>query len=410
MPRPSRSFAVHACAVTLSGLLFVMLFASRTAQAQRNDFSPIYPIYFSTAGPTMDANGTLYGTTEYGGIGSCYVGCGTVFAVRRTDSGWQGHIIYEFNGEDGGPPRSRVIIGPGGLLYGTTIGGGGGGQCTVWGPGCGTVYSLTPTLSGPAVETVLYRFQGASDGSGPNAEVVFDQAGNMYGTTTYGGDYGLGTVFKLTRSGSEWTETAIYSFTGGLDGESPFTPLTFDAAGNLYGTATAGGSGGQGTVFELSPSGDGWTETTLYSFTGGNDGGLPYGGVVFDGAGNLYGDTSDYGPPGDAGTAFELTPAGGSWVFTLLAGFPYYGGGGQGTSPGPHASLARDQEGNLYGTTFLDGPLQGGTVFKLARNGSGWTYTDLLNSRDDPSSNLIFDRQGNLYFTAYGGGVFQMAP
>jgi uncharacterized repeat protein (TIGR03803 family) len=389
-------------------LLSLILFAPRRAQAQTYTFGTIYRVYFATAGPTLGADGNLYGTTElgYGGDGN-----GGVFAAVRTDSGsgWKGRVLHEFlGGNDGSMPRGRVIQGPDGLLYGTTSIGGDG-LCMGWGQGCGTVYSLAPTVSGPAVETVIYSFQGGSDGGGPLSEVLFDRAGNMYSTTFYGGT-GNGTVFKLTRDGAHWIQSVIYSFTGGADGAEPAAPLTFDAVGNLYGTTTTGGEGGHGTVFELVPSGEGWTEKTLYSFTGGDDGGIPYGGVIFDSAGNIYGDTSDYGPPGDGGTAYELTPAGEGWQFTLLFGFPLRGSGCG--VPGPTASLAMDSEGSLYGTTCADGAYGGGSVFKLTRSASGWSYTDLhdFTRGGSPFSNIVFDGNGVMYGTDYGDGVFEIRP
>src|SRR5581483_3699775 len=139
-------------------------------------------------------------------------------------------------------------------------------------------------------------------------------------------------------------------------------------AGNLYGTATAGGTYGKGVVFELSPSGGGWTEHVLYTFQGGNDGGQPVAGLIFDNAGNLYGATASWGS-GGGGTVFKLSPTGGAWTYSVLTSLT----GGD----GPVASLTLDRSGNLYGTTFMDDPAGYGSVFRLAPSGSGWTYTDL---------------------------------
>jgi len=406
-------------ATTVAAFLFVLTFAlsAQLAQAQTYTFSSVYNINFPVAGVSMDASGSLYGTTEYGAdngnCGEWFPSCGTVFEVLHTDSGWAGHRIYEFQGGNGGGnPWSRVVVGPSGLLYGTTVNGGGqgcGGDW--WAPGCGIVYSITPAPSGAGLENVLYRFQGGSDGAGPYAEVVFDQAGNLYGTTLSGGTYGDGTVYKLTPSTNGWAESIIYRFTGGLDGSIPFAGLSFDQAGNLYGTTSAAGAEGYGTVFELTPSEDGWTEKTLYSFTGGNDGGFPIGGVIFDAFGNLYGDTSNFGPPGDAGTAFELIPSNGDWSFNLIAGFPYRRNGNDCWGSGPNARLGIDTAGNLYGTTCHDGAYGGGSVFQLSPSGTGWNYTDLHDFRpgENPYSNVIFDARGIMYGTD-NGGVFEMTP
>ena len=180
------------------------------------------------------------------------------------------------------------------------------------------VYSLSPPATGcktalcPWTETILYQFTGGSDGSNPGGNLTFDRAGNLYGTTPYGGAFGQGTVFKLTPSNGGWTESVLHSFTGGSDGEQPNGGVILDEAGNLYGTTwEGGGSGcwgpGCGTVFQLTPSGSGWKENILYSFQYGTDGGYPIGGLIFDPSGNLYGTTTS-GGSGGGGTVFELSP------------------------------------------------------------------------------------------------------
>lgn len=253
----------------------------------------------------------------------------------------------------------------------------------------------------PWTETVLHRFSGGSDGGAPGfGDLIFDQAGNIYGTTSAGGAYGYGTIFKLTPSGGSWTETVLYSFTGGSDGSQPFAGLIFDNVGNLYGTTFVGGTFGYGTVFQLTPSGSGWTETVLYSFHGESDGSEPVGGLIFDRSGNLYGTTSTW-DAGKGGTVFKLTPSDGTWVFALLYSFT-----GQG---GPLASLTMDATGNLYGTTYGVGFF--GNVFKLTRSGNGWTYTSLHDFTGyydgaNPWGNVILDASGNIFGTSsfgYGG-------
>ncbi len=256
----------------------------------------------------------------------------------------------------------------------------------------------------------------------PTAALWFStQAGNIYGTTYGGGGGscpgGCGIVFKLTPAGSGWTESVIYTFAGGADGASPWAGVTFDHAGNLYGTTTAGGAFGAGTVYELSPSGGGWTKRTLHSFQlSQTDGSAPFAGVIFDPSGNLYGATQ-YGGSGSGGTVFELSPSGGSWIFTTLYSFNASGGG---RAKGPVANLAIDGAGNLYGTTAGDGVHGAGSVFKLTHAGGSWTYTslhDFTGGSDGqlPRSNVVFDSSGNLYSTAYGGVdgkgvVFEITP
>lgn len=223
-------------------------------------------------------------------------------------------------------------------------------------------------------EQVLYNFKGGSDGAEPDASLVFDGAGNLYGTTYYGGANGSGTVFELTPSKAGWTETVLHSFTGS-DGALPSAGLILDGGGNLYGTTQAGGAAGFGVVFELSPSRAGWTETVLYSFTGGNDGRGPVGGVVFDSGGNLYGTTSGGGYPIGGGTVFELTPSGGGWTENILYAFNASNGAPNGS--GLHAGVVFDRAGNLYGTTVFGGTNYWGTIFELTPSNGNWIETTL---------------------------------
>jgi uncharacterized repeat protein (TIGR03803 family) len=250
---------------------------------------------------------------------------------------------------------------------------------------------------------VLHRFTGGSDGAYPfSGDLVFDKAGNLYGTASAGGlgcQYACGTVFELSPSMGSWTETTIYSFTGGNDGEYPAGGVIFDKAGNLYGTTQEGGSTGGGTVFELTPSGSGWTETTLSTF--GSDGYHPQGGLIFDSSGNLYG-TTVFGGPGGGGVVYELTPSNGSWVATVLYGLTGY--------EGPMDSLAMDAGGNLYGTSSLTGFYGKGQVFKLAPSNGGWVFSDLHSftgggDGEFPIGNVVLDAGGNIYGTTFLGGL-----
>ncbi len=319
----------------------------------------------------------------------------------------------------------RVIFGKDGTLYGTT---GYGGNLQNCAGGCGAVFNLKPQPTPPTtpltpwLETPLYRFNGGSDGANPyGADIIFDQAGNIYGTTYNGGagscSGGCGTVYKLTPSNGSWTESILYSFTQGGDGQHPWGGVIFDQSGNLYGTTVYGGAYGTGTIYKLTPSGSGWTESILYSFTGGTDGANPYAGLISDPAGNLYGATGT-GGSGNGGTAFELAPSNGGWTFKLL--YTFTGASGQ-FAGGPVANLAFDSAGNLYGTTHGDGPYNYGAVFKLTPASGSWNYTSLhdFTGGDDggyPRSNITFDKNGNMYGTAASGGtmnygvVFEITP
>jgi uncharacterized repeat protein (TIGR03803 family) len=269
-----------------------------------------------------DANGNLYGTTLWGGNGCNAPGCGTVFKVDPQENET---ILYNFEGSpnDGAVPSGSLLLDADGNLYGTTQNGG-----TY---GYGTVFELSPSGSGWK-EQVLYNFTLGSDGGYPMAGLVADPQGNLYGTTALGGTCtagGCGVVFELSPTGSGWALTVIHNFTGSPDGASPTATLLRDNAGNLYGTTNSGGTGvcsfyyptGCGTVFELTPTGSGWMETILYSFTGAADGAIPlYGPVVMDGQGNLYGATTwggDLSATNPGCTDFLGSPIGCGVVFKL---------------------------------------------------------------------------------------------
>ena len=377
-------------------------------------------------GLSMDGNGTFYGTTSWGGRhgGNCGAnGCGAVFALVHSNSGWQLTPLYNFlGGNDGLFPPTRVVPARDGRLYGVTQTGGGGPCQGRNGNGCGTVFQLSPAA--PLcrnshcfrAETVLYRFQGGADGAYPEGEIVFDQAGNLYGTTSGGGSSGCsggcGVVYELTPLNGGWTQSVLYSFAGGEDGSHPDARVTFDGFGNLYGTTMRGGTADCGTVFQLTPSQSGWTKKTVYEFTCGNDGGYPVVGIIFDQSGNLFGATLDGGENG-GGTVFKLVPSGNTWIFSLvysLTGFGFSGPGGD----------LVFNNGNLYGTTSADGINSLGNVFELSPSGGDWIYTSLYdfgggNDGGAPFSNLIFDGNGNMYGTALNGhfgfgNVFQITP
>ncbi|MGC2108391.1 MAG: choice-of-anchor tandem repeat GloVer-containing protein [Candidatus Korobacteraceae bacterium] len=359
------------------------------------------------AGLTLD-HGNLYGTTAGGGLSAGGHSFGTVFRMQFRGSGWIFAPLYNFSGGDGDSPHGRVTFGPDGSLYGTTADGRGNG-CS-----CGNVFNLKPPPTRPAnpltpwLETVLYQFDYfAGDGNNPAGDIVFDATGNLFGTTYTGGNdqmcggLGCGTVYELTRSGQSWTANFIYAFTEVA--YNPLSGVTRDPAGNLYFTASQGNIA-HGAVLELTPAGSGWTANTLYSFNGSGPG-YPVAGLILDSQGNLYGAAS-VGGSGGGGTVFQLTPSGGGWNLETL----YSLSGNQMGRAGPNASLLMDSAGNLYGTTAADGAYGKGSVFKLTPGEGGWTYTTLYDftggaDGGDPAGALVMDGSGNLYGTTYAGGT-----
>ena len=327
--------------------------------------------------------------------------------------------IYDFvaPGHDGHTPNAGVVSDAAGNLYGTTVLGGT--------HNSGTVFELSPVTGGGWSETVIYSFTGGLDGGAPETPVILDAAGNVYGTAVLGGSSGQGVAFELApTSGGGWHETVLHSFTGGIDGSGPGSSLVFDVAGNLYGTAEEGGSGGGGTIFELSPTSRGvWHFTILHGFSGGTDGRVPYGTLIFDAAGSLYGTTGFGGIAADCvsrrlngcGVVFEFSPvAGGGWHESILHGFT---GGHDGAFP--LAGLVFDASGNLYGTTYAGGDTSAcitldssgcGVVFELSPvTGGGWHETTLhsFTGRVDggePDGSVVLDSSGNVYGNTQQGG------
>jgi uncharacterized repeat protein (TIGR03803 family) len=365
-----------------------------TPRAQAQTFSVVYSFTGGSdgghplAGFTIGAGGNLYGTTSAGGASSA----GTVFKI--TGKGTE-VVLHNFTGgADGANPQASLLMDAFGNLYGTTIAGGA--------SGAGTVFKITRK----GTESVLYSFMGQADGAKPQAALAIDKAGNLYGTTSAGGSNGNGSIFHLAppkKKGGKWTEKVLYSFDQGTDGATPVAGVTLDAKHNLYGTTSAGGSYGYGTVFQLKRSKSGWTENVLYNFQGGNDGSVPYAGVIVDHSGNLYGGATG-GGTGAGGTIFELTPSSSGWTFSVLYNIPGW------SLSGPFRNLMMDASGNLYGTTHCDGDYSAGTVYELTPAGGTWTYTSLYvftGSSDGlfSYSNLVLDKLGNLYGTTGYGGV-----
>ena len=385
-----------------------------------------------------DAAGNLYGTTELGGSADS----GTVFELaKNADGSWTENILYNFHGgNDGFAPWSGLTFDAAGNLYGTTLEGGGSANCF---EGCGTVFKLTKGSAG-WTESILYAFQGGNDAARPGNPLIFDAQGNLYGTTFYGGptncNTGCGFMYELTPTASgPWTETLLHMFGVGSDGENPSGPLVMDKSGNFFGTTSAGGTGNAGTVFELSPaSAGGWSYNLIFNFDhtrGATTGEFPQGGLIADAQGNLYGTTICGGSgvlqPGwtpcesfGYGNVFELsTSAAGGWTQKVL--FTFFG---VKNASFPTNPLLLDAAGNIYGTTAFGGNAQGvadwteGTAFKLTPNSNG-TYSQVVlrkfiwwNGGFTPFAGMVLDEQGNLYGTTYYGGsagfgvVFEITP
>jgi uncharacterized repeat protein (TIGR03803 family) len=391
-------------------------------------------------GVVFDKAGNLYGATYEGGSTCPSPGCGTIFQLSPGNGGtWTETILYEFNGNQGSRPEGGVIADKSGNLYGTTAYGGGG-TCILLGGnvGCGVAYELSPPAKkgGQWTYTILYNFQGGKDGQIPQGNLTLDKAGNVYGATLYGGGYGscnapyfqhCGIVFKLSPSkqkGGGWAEKALYSFKSGTDGASPNGGLLLDSKGVIYGTTFAGGTRncayqgyvGCGTAFKLKPpsgkSGK-WSEKQLHVFSGKNDGANPAGGLVFDAKGSLYGiaEAGGYNNEGD-GVAFRLTSVDGDgWKETVLHVFSSNNSGGA----TPLAGLLFDAHGDLYGTASW-GHVSEGDVFRIeppSRKGGDWTLGALYGFAGPPDgatpgAGLVLDKHGNLYSTTQMGGTGQV--
>jgi uncharacterized repeat protein (TIGR03803 family) len=393
------------CVVTADAQTFTIL---HTFEGVKGGKDGKYPAGALIWGP----GGILYGTTQAGGG---VANAGTVFQVSPSG---QESVLYSFRAApDGKMPQAAVTLGPDGTLYGTTNEGGS--------AGLGTVFKLVP-VNGTYKETIVYSFQGGTDGANPSSSgVVLDGAGNLYGTTSYGGGtgcsgLGCGTVFKIDPTGQE---SILYAFGPVPDGENPNAGLIEDSAGNLYGTTVNGGTSNKGTVFMLNASGG---ETILHSFAGSPDGWAPWAGLFRDAAGNLFGTTAGGGDKSTGcfgqgcGTVFEITSAGEEEV--LYSFFNWR------DEAYPYGGVVEDKAGNLYGTTLSGAAGSGyacvyygkcGTVFMLSPKGDLTTLYRFTNDGDgaEPEDSLIFDASGNLYGTTRGdartgsyGNVFELTP
>jgi uncharacterized repeat protein (TIGR03803 family) len=336
-----------------------------------------------------DAAGVLYGTTQAGGKS----GQGTVFKIVGTTE----TVLHSFNGGDGYEPVASVIEDASGNLYGTVSQGGG--ESTF-----GVVFELTPSGSGYS-ERTLHVFQGGNDGGTPTAPLMIDSKGALYGTTEYGGASENGVVFKLTPSGSSYTEKVLYSFKGRNvgDGQNPMAGLIGGSGGVLYGTTQFGGTShacgnyGCGTVFMLTPSGSHYTERVIYQFTGGKDGSEPLAGVIVGPGGALYG--ANFG-----GSVFKLIRNGSGFTESTLHHFN--GGASGGVLFG---GIVADRRGALYGTT-AEGGNGYGTVFRMVPSGSGYKVKTLYafgtgKDAETPKAGVIVDKALAVFGTTYAGGA-----
>ena len=319
-------------------------------------------------GLIRDSAGNLYGTVYRGGKFRAGL-------VYKLDASGQETVLYNFGSgaQDGRSPAAGMIIDSAGDLYGTTQLGGTTGE--------GVLYKL----DAGGQETVLYSLGGGGGGALPDAGVIRDSAGNLYGTTNAGGANNGGVVYKLDSAGQE---TVLYSFLGGTERANPFAGVIGDSDGNLYGTTYYGGPANMGTVYKLDAAGK---ETVLHTFAGGTDGGYPLAGLIRDSAGNLYGTTSE-------GTVYKLDASGN---FSVLYGFTSGADGGR-----PYAGVILDSAGNLYGTTYDGGVGEWGTVFRLDTSGNLTALYSFTGADDGglPEAGVIRDSAGNLYgTTTYGG-------
>lgn len=345
----------------------------------------------------VDSAGNIYGTTVIGGD----FGSGTVFQL--TPSG-QHNVLYSFQGaQDGGEPYKGVTLDRQGNLYGTAVTGGGG-SCE---GGCGVVYKVFKTSSGWR-QTVVYAFTGGNDGSGPGSGVTIDADGKIYGMTPTGGAYGSGVVFQLSgpASATGMRLKVIHTFTGGDDGAGASAGRLLIRNGKIYGAATVGGAYGKGTAFELTPTQTGeWDLKTLYAFKGQPDAGFPYGGFLFDADGNLYG-TTYYDGENNLGSVYELMPTQtGEWNEKVLYSFQ-----GDSDGLGPISNLVVDKAGNLYGTTSEGGAgCSCGVIFKLSRD-QDWLETVVYRFQGAPDgafayNGMVGDEAGNFYGATVHGGL-----
>jgi len=408
----SKTFLAGGKALPAAALLLVTMILAPAVRAQT--YRVLYT--FGTnpgdggspyAGLTPDSAGNFYGITTYGGNPACTFGCGTVFQLTpNSDGTWAESVIYSFTGgDDGSMPRGELALDAAGNVYGTTVWGGPFG----W---MGVIFKLSPSAGTWDYSQLMY-FNGGN-GIGPTGPLNWDESGNLYGATWLGGDLracsnGCGTVYQLKSNlDGSWSHNLLYSFEGSRGGLWPYGGVTFDKAGNLYGTTAAGGDpnacGGGCGVIFKLDSGEGWKESVLHTFRG-RPANWSYAPVAFDAAGNLFGTTQNSGGAGGGpGTVFELAPQQAGWTYRVHA----FSGGNDAAFPA-YGKLAGDSKGNLYGTTQAGGTYGNGTVFRMRRDAHGrWRERVLYNFTGGSDGGWplggLMLANGKLYGTASGGG------
>ena len=399
--------AVNRSATVVALLAIISVFLVATAHdAQAQTFSVLHSFTGGLdgetpyAGVTVGRSGILYGTATHGGG----AGVGTVYKLTKVNSSWIFSPLYEFAGGNASLPLGAITVGSNGVLYGTTFG--------LGLNAFGTVFQLMPqaTFCRSIVcywnENVLHTFTGTPDGAGPQVEnLVLDGSGNIFGTTQGGGMYNSGATFELTRSGGGYTASILHSFGNLTDGRAPTSGIVRDSAGNIYGTALLGGTGTLqqchgtcGIVYQLVPSGGGWVENVLLNFDYSN-GQHPYGNLIIDGSGSLYG-TTVLGGPNGGGVVYKLAPSGGGFTYSLLYAF---------SSCGSQGGLAMDAAGNLFGVCSGGGAFQDGWIFELTNCDQACQLVDLHDFNGDdgmtPYGGPVLDASGNLYGTTAAGGT-----
>lgn len=431
----SWSFNHTSAATVMLAMTILFAVAAVTPQAaQAQTFTVLHTLNGTTDGNApgnglvADRGGNLYGVASSGGTAPCpdNRGCGTVFTLSRHGTGWIFSVLYSFTGvSDGWNPEAPLAVAPDGSLYGTTFWGGTDGCGFGW--GCGTVFRLQPpprfcpTVSCDWTKTTLYEFTGAADGQYPLGQITFDQAGNLYGTaSTSESDQYNGSVFEMAPSNGGWTFNLLYAFpssgfsSGALEGG-----VVFDSQGNLWGVQGFGGTDDCsdvgdpcGSIYKLSPSQSGWTETTVFGFSA-SIGGCPSGTLVLDRSGNFYGTLCTNGPYGSGGI-FQFVPSSGE--LNLL----YSIAGNPADDAGPYGGVVMDQAGDLYAAdeangTYRCGGLECGFAFQLSPLNGSWVFTSLHNFMGGsdgatPVGPLALDAEGNVYGADLTNVIFEITP
>lgn len=405
--------------------LFCAALLGTTILAQAQTLTILYTLNGTTDGGGLvsglisDGYGNLYGAASGGGINNCDGGgCGTVFKLSRHGSGWIFSVLYRFTGlSDGWGPQAPLAVAPDGTLYGTTYYGGSDGCFRAW--GCGTVFRLSPppnfcpTASCDWKKTTLYEFTGLVDGEYPLGQITSDQAGNIYGSASNSEKQQYeGSVFEMSPSGGGWTFNLLYAFPAPPGAGYPDGGVIFDSQGNLWGVAGYGGADNCssddyncGSIYKLSPSSSGWTETTEFEFNT-STGGHPIGTLVSDQSGNFY-DTLDTSGPYGGGSIFQFVPSSGQLnVLYAFTGYP-------GDNPGPYGGVVMDQAGNLYAAD--EAVVRYGSVFELSPLNGHWIYTNLHTFTDGsdgatPIGPLALDAEGNVYGENLSNVIFEITP